>query len=265
MARDQEECVSIDRSRVGDGVAVVYLSRERSLNALNRALLEQLVAALKSLAQEKVPVVILTGKGRAFSAGVDLRDAQSIFQDNDAGDVASHINLLESYPGVTIGAINGFAFTGGFELALGCDILLGSENTVFADTHTKFGIHPSWGLSQKLSKIIGPSRARMVSLTGRRVDAATALSWGLVAEVHPAEELLGAALQMAAEINRNHPRMVKKVKKLCHDGWHLPLGQGREMEIRSAKQYASSMTMEDFMEIQRFIASRSKGRPRSKL
>jgi len=124
-----------------------------------------------------------------------------------------------------------FAITGGFELALGCDILIASERASFADTHCKWGIHPAWGLSQKLPKIIGPSRARLLSFTGRRVDGATAAAWGLVAEVVPHNELVPTCLTIAKEIVDNHPRLVYRFKKLSKDGFNMSLGAGRDMEV----------------------------------
>lgn len=151
------------------------------------------------------------------------------------------LKALEQFPGVTIGAVNGyvcfcacrsvrvavwagsqhhilarFAFTGGFELALGCDILVASTDAVFADTHCKFGIHPSWGLSQKLPRIIGPSRARLVSFTGRRIDAATAGKWGLVASVVKPAELLTEAVQVCSRVWPSLRCSPTKGRAMCH-------------------------------------------------
>ena len=139
-------------------VALVTLNRPDALNALNRALRAEIVSVFNELAQNKeVRAVVLTGAGRAFTAGIDLKEAgQTGFalgadEDSKSIDMA---RALRDYPWPIIGAINGFAITGGFELALMCDVLLASEHAKFADTHARVGIVPGWGLSQKLYKAL---------------------------------------------------------------------------------------------------------------
>ncbi|KAK6160974.1 hypothetical protein DH2020_004355 [Rehmannia glutinosa] len=174
--------------REPNGVAYLIINRPKSLNSLTRSMMEDLAAAIKSLASDNsVRVIILTGSGRAFCSGVDLTAAEDVFKGN--------VKDLCRKP--IIGAINGFAITAGFEIALACDLLVASKEAKFMDTHARFGIFPSWGLSQKLSRIIGPSRAREVSLAAVPITAEQAEKWGLVNHVVEKNELLQKARQIA--------------------------------------------------------------------
>ena len=139
-------------------------------------------------------VLILTGAGKAFCAGLDLKElgsGQAALGGGENGVTARDpVAALARFSGPVIGAINGAAVTGGFELALACDVLLASPQARFADTHARVGIAPGWGLSQRLSRAIGIYRAREISLTGNWVSAEQAAAWGFVNRVVPAEELL---------------------------------------------------------------------------
>src|SRR5690606_31631575 len=142
-----------------------------------------------------VRVMILTGADPAFCAGLDLKELGSsgLSADPDATPLP-----FGSLTKPLLGAINGAAVTGGFELALGCDLLIASERARFADTHARVGVMPGWGLTVLLPQAIGIRRARQMSFTGNYVDAATALAWGLVNEVVPHETLLDRARAIAA-------------------------------------------------------------------
>jgi enoyl-CoA hydratase len=175
-----EDLLLVTRS---EGVATVTLNRPDKLNALSRDLRRSLFETFGELAgDETVAVVILTGRGRAFSAGLDLRELSGESAAADpSGDVAAGadvVNAIETCPKPVIGAINGFAITGGFELALACDVLIASDEARFADTHARVGILPGWGLSVKLARLVGIHRAKELSLTGNYLDAATACAWG---------------------------------------------------------------------------------------
>ncbi|HEX4846857.1 MAG TPA: enoyl-CoA hydratase, partial [Novosphingobium sp.] len=170
-------------------VAVVTLNRPEAMNALSRGLRAQLAQVMVELdAEERIRAVVLTGAGtRAFTAGLDLKElgsgAASLGAATDQEATSNPVKAIETCRKPVIGAINGVAITGGFELALACDILIASENARFADTHARVGIMPGWGLSQKLSRMIGISRAKELSLTGNFIDAQTACAWGLVNRV----------------------------------------------------------------------------------
>lgn len=134
-----------------------------------------------------------------------------------------------------IGAINGVAITGGFEVALACDILIGSTNARFADTHARVGILSGWGLSQKLSRILGPSRAKQLSLTGNFIDADTACRWGLINHVVAPDDLLPTAIALAEDIASVNPAMISAYQRLINDGYALPYGEALALEARVSK------------------------------
>ncbi len=226
---------------VADGVAVVTLNRPEAMNALSRALRAELAQVMVEMdGRADVRAVVLTGAGtRAFSAGLDLKELGS--GEAALGDAtatapdANPVRAVEQCRKPVIGAINGVAITGGFELALACDVLLGSENARFADTHARVGIMPGWGLSQKLSRLIGVSRAKELSFTGNFLDAATAERWGLLNRVVPAGELLPAARRLAADMASIDPAFLAAYKALIDDGFALPFGEALALETERSR------------------------------
>jgi enoyl-CoA hydratase len=143
-----------------------------------------------------------------------------------------------------IGAINGVAITGGFEVALACDVLLCSTNARFADTHARVGITPGWGLSQKLSRCIGPYRAKELSLTGNFLSAQQAYDWGLVNRVVAPEELMPAALQLASQMADIDGDMLVTYKAMIDDGYDLPMGEGLTLEHERSLVHNREVTPE---------------------
>lgn len=225
-----------------DGVALLTLNRPDALNALSMALREALVQALQSLAADPATrVVVLTGAGRAFCAGLDLKElGQGGLP--PAGPHNDPVAALHALPQPVIGALNGAAVTGGLELALACDILLASRQARLADTHARIGILPGWGLSQKLSRLVGRSRAMEMSMSGNFVDADTAERWGLVNRVLAPEALLPAALALAQDIASADPTTVAAYKRVIDDGHHLPLGEALALEAQRNRDWAASLT-----------------------
>ncbi len=218
-----------------EGVATVTLNRPESRNALSRALRREIAETFASLAADAdVGAIVLTGAGPAFSAGIDLKELSSEGPaEGGAGELPAFedpVHAMEDCPKPIIGAINGFAITGGFELALGCDVLIGSPDARFADTHARVGILPGWGLSQKLPRLIGIHRAKLVSLTGNFVDAETAERWGLLAEIVPAAELVARAQGIARDMLSCVPEAVLGYKKLIDEGFAMAYGPSRQHE-----------------------------------
>lgn len=254
-----DEIVLVER----DGaVALVTLNRPDALNALSRALRAEIVRVFSELAtDDEIRAVVLTGAGRAFTAGVDLKEAGEtgfalgVDEDSKAIDLAT---ALHSYPWPIIGAINGFAITGGFELALMADVLLASENAKFADTHARVGIMPGWGLSQKLSRLIGTSRAKELSFTGNFLDAETAAAWGLVNRVYPADELVPAAMKLAHEMTSCDPVLLRGYKKVIDDGFAATFGDGMRMEVKRSAEHAASVTAEAVEEARKQVTARGR-------
>jgi enoyl-CoA hydratase len=224
-----------------DGTAVLTLDRPEAMNALSRALRAALHEAVEALAADpSVRVLVLTGAGRAFTAGLDLKelgsDAGGLGAANATEPAENPVLAILRCPKPVIGAINGVAITGGFEVALACDVLIASTAARFADTHARVGILPGWGLSQRLSRIIGLSRAKELSFTGNFLDAQTALAWGLVNRVVEPEALMPAALALAADMASIPPETLTAYKALIDDGYRMPLGEAlaREHELSSA-------------------------------
>ncbi len=230
-----------------DGVATVTLNRPESLNALNRALRARLATAFRELNEDGATrVVVFTGAGRAFCAGIDLRELGSgesrVGQPRDpAYDPTA---AMAAFRGPIIGAINGAAVTGGFELALGCDLLIASTAARFADTHGRVGVHPAWGLSQKLSRLIGIGRAKEMSLTGNFVDAATAERWGLVNRVVEPDALLPSCLALARDMLSLDPAMLVAYKRVIDEGYALGFGDAMALEARVAQAFNAAVSPE---------------------
>ncbi|MDO9368304.1 MAG: enoyl-CoA hydratase [Sphingopyxis sp.] len=250
-----------------DAVATVILNRPEAMNALSRALRRDLSAALRSLAtDDRIRAIVLTGAGeRAFTAGLDLKelgaDTGNLGAANAIDADENPVKAVELCPQPLIGAINGVAITGGFEVALACDIRIASTNARFADTHARVGVMPGWGLSQKLSRLIGIGRAKELSLTGNFIDAETACAWGLVNRVVSPEALLPAAQALARDIASADPGMVRAYKALIDDGYALPFGDA--MALEAARSSAANRSVSaDEVEARR-IAVMERGRERA--
>ena len=210
-----------------EGYAIVTLNRPDEMNALSRELRSDFVAVFDNCADDdNIRVIILTGNGRAFCAGFDLKELASTTEP-DASQEADNIiaRAMERFEGPIIGAINGHAITGGFEMALACDILIASENARFADTHARVGMLPGWGLSQKLPRMIGLSRAKEISFTGAPVFAQQAYEWGLVNHVLEQHELLPRAIEMAENMCACVPHVLKQYKPLIDQGYAMPYNE----------------------------------------
>lgn len=220
------------------GIALVTLNRPASMNALSAALCQQLASAMRDLSTDGTRVVILTGAGRAFCAGVDLKE---VSETSIASIGRAVLQELEAFPGAIIGAINGVAVTGGFEIALACDVLVAAETARFADTHGLVGFLPDWGLSQKLSRVVGLYRAKDISLTGRYVSAHEAHQLGIVSEVVPADQLLEAAMMKAKAMLANQPGMLEALKSLMNAGYDLPFGAAKEEEHKRASSWNNAV------------------------
>ncbi|MBV9510443.1 MAG: enoyl-CoA hydratase [Caulobacteraceae bacterium] len=237
--------VNIER---GEAIAVLTLNRPEAMNALSRDLQHQLADAIVEVdADPAVRVIILTGAGeRAFSAGLDLKEvaAYGLAMGPDGVRGKDPVKTLATCRTPVIGAVNGVAITGGFELALTCDILIASSNARFADTHVRVGVTPGWGLSQRLSRAIGISRAKEMSLSGNYIDAQTALAWGLVNRVVAPAELLSAARTLAADIASCDGDMVLRYKTLIDDGFDLPFGEAMALELQRSKADNAKVTAE---------------------
>lgn len=213
---------------VVDRIATITLNRPEARNAINGDLLEQLAAtAVRLDADDDVDVLVITGADPAFCAGLDLKAVGSGDQRllGSRPTPGQPINERGPFPGIRkplIGAVNGAAVTGGLEIALHCDFLVASERARFADTHARVGLQPWWGLSVLLPQAVGLRRARELSATGNFLDAATALTWGLVNHVVPHEDLLPTAQALARDVVSNDQPAVRRLLQTYEEGSLLP-------------------------------------------
>jgi enoyl-CoA hydratase len=238
-----DEIIMVDQS---DGIAVVTLNRPQALNALNRELRCAIGDTFRTLqADGNVGVAILTGAGRAFCAGVDLKELATAAS-NPLDDSATAMRgALEAFDRPLIGAINGFAITGGFELALMCDLLIASPEARFADTHARVGVVPGWGLSQRLARWIGIGRAKELSFTGNYLTAEQAERWGLVNRIVPADTLVPSCRALARDMLSCDGGVVSEIKRLIDTGYAGTLREGLRIEDEAAQAHIRSMSRAD--------------------
>lgn len=214
------------------GILVLTLNRPEKLNALSRTLLEQLATRLDEAAGDtRVGVVVLTGAGRAFSAGADIKDMleRGTSSYTDPGRLAAW-NRVENFPKPLFGAINGYALGGGLELALLCDILIASDAASFGFPEINIASFPGDGGSQRLPRLVGRSFAMQMILTGERISAALAERKGLVSEVVAAEQLLPRALELAGLIAGKSSAITPYAKQAVRAADELPLADGLRLE-----------------------------------
>ncbi len=228
-----------------EGYAVVTLNRPEVMNALSPDLIADLCAAFRQLQGETdIRAVVLTGAGRAFCAGLDLK---ALAAGEGMGEFEIHgehdlVSAMADFSRPIIVAVNGVAATGGFELALMGDILIAADTARFADTHCRVGLAPGWGLSQKLARIIGPSRAREAHFSGNFISAEQADAWGLVSRVVEPGQLMDACRRLATEIAGCVPEAVVIYKQLVNDGLEMDLGAGLAMERNLMPHFNNSVS-----------------------
>ena len=220
---------------VSDRIATITLDRQQALNSFDR---EQYAAFAQACAQFKDDddawVAIITGAGdRAFSAGADLRDMIPAMMDEPSKErfeLAPTImrGMYISKP--LIAAINGYAFGGGLEVALACDLRIASTNAQMGQPEVGLGLLPGWGGTQRLPRLLGESRAMEIMLTGDPLSAERALEIGLVHKVVEPDELIGAARAMAERICRNGPLAVRACKSAAVRGMQTSLDEGLRIE-----------------------------------
>ncbi|WP_439540620.1 enoyl-CoA hydratase [Sphingomonas sp.] len=235
-----------------NGYAVITLNRPDALNALSQPLVARLAEALEMLETDsRVRGLIVTGSGRAFCAGMDIKELQDPNGPLNrpgglwADGLLNPILRLRHFSKPTIAAVNGAAVTGGFELALACDLIVASSTARFADTHARVGIIPGGGLSQHLSRVIGIHRAKELHLTGNFLSAEQADRWGLVNRVVAPEELLPVSESLMRDMLGIEQAMLVSYKRLIDGGYAMGFGAALAEEARTAKVEANRNRAED--------------------
>jgi enoyl-CoA hydratase len=232
---------------VSDRIGTVTMNRPDARNALNAELRAALPRALSAMdADDDVDVIILTGTDPAFCAGLDLKELGSGGNRLDGGARSASVEddpvVTKPWPELTkpvIGAVNGVAITGGFELALNCSFLIASENARFADTHSRVGVMPGWGLTVLLPQAVGVRKAREMSTTGNFLPAHEALLFGLVNHVVPHDELIPFTREIARDIIGNDQRGVRRMLETYAATTGTTVDDGWKVERRMAMEWQS--------------------------
>lgn len=202
--------------QIDDRVATLTVNRPSRLNALDTGTLEELGEAIRTAEEDAVRCLVLRGAGEeAFIAGADIAELQdmSVSEAQRYADLGQEVTRsLETFPGPTIASIGGYAFGGGLELALACDLRVAAEGSLMGQTELDIGLMPGWGATQRLPPLVGDELARRLIYFSERVDATDALEYGLVGEVVAASELDEAVAQMAATL-ADRPRHALRASK----------------------------------------------------
>lgn len=228
------EYIKVEKKGEGDKVAVITLNRPKALNALCDGLMREISKALEELEVDtSVACYILTGSGRAFAAGADIKEMQpNEFAGVFGGNFLSHWNRLTTTTKPIIAAVNGFALGGGCEIAMMCDIIYASEKASFGQPEILLGTIPGAGGTQRLPRAVGKSLAMEMVLTGDRITAQQALDFGLVSKVCPPETLLDEALKTADKIASNSKLINQMAKEAVNAAYELTLAEGNRLEKR---------------------------------
>lgn len=226
----------------------IILNRPDDMNAMSPALIEDLDLAVTALAADsRVRCVAITGQGRAFSAGGDLK---SFRERVGGGDLAAfHAGLrraqevfrrIETLPCPVIAAVNGYAVAGGLELVLSCDLVIAAASAKMGDGHAKFGVIPGGGASARLPRKLPIALAKQLFFTAALVPAETMRMWGLVNEVVPDDELKAAVTRLAEQIGRASPLTLRTIKRLVDQSLDVSLEDALEAELVAFESYAGS-------------------------
>ena len=222
------------------GIGKIVLNRPKVMNALNREMLLELKKALKQAGRDKeIAVVVITGAGRAFSAGVDLGFLGAQNPSNGrVGGVLDRpargvIEAIQEMPKAVIAAVNGHCYAGALEIALACDLIVASEDALFGDTHVRWGLRPSWGMSARLPLAVGYMKAKELSFTAKVITAREAEAIGLVNVVVAADKMEAAVKEWARNIMSNSLDAVAAYKRLYNDALAKAGKEGLRAESNS--------------------------------
>jgi enoyl-CoA hydratase len=229
------------------GLATVTMNRPVVLNAITTTMLAELKQAIDNAGQDpEIGVVVLTGMGRAFSAGVDLKALGKLRLENGAiGPILDDparalIKSIQTIPKVVIAKVNGFCFTGALELALACDLMIVAEEAKLGDTHAKWGLRPTWGMSARLPQAVGPRKARELSFTADTFTGRDAAAWGIANRAVPLTELDTTVQTFVDKILANSRDSLAAYKVLYNQGSGRTVGEAVTFEETSVFPIADS-------------------------
>jgi len=230
-------------------IAVITLNRPDALNALSKGLLEELDNALEEIRKDdKIRSVVITGAGRAFSAGFDLSESGSV----EEAEMRARMELgqrvfdkIETFDKPVIAAINGYALGGGLEMAAACDMRIASEKASLGNTEVNLGLIPSWGGCVRIPKLIGRAKAAEIILMGERFDAKEAERLGLVNKVVSPDELKSTAMYLAGQLAAKAPIAMRIAKNILSKAMEISMEEGNKMMVEGG---VTCMKSEDIIE-----------------
>jgi enoyl-CoA hydratase len=215
-------------------IGLLQLNRPKALNALCADLMTELADAVQRFNQDpSIACLILTGSQRAFAAGADIKEMQNkTFSGVCMGNFLSNWTSLAESKKPVIAAVNGFALGGGCEIAMMCDIIIAGEKAEFGQPEIVIGTIPGAGGTQRLTRVVGKSKAMEMVLTGDRISAKEAQLYGLVSAIHPPEQLVDEAVKLAERIARHSKLVVQLAKEAVNSAYETTLDQGVKFERR---------------------------------
>lgn len=232
--------------------AWIYLNRPKDMNSLTSTMLIELEDVLNKVKNDNnVRVVVLSGKGKAFCAGADLKGVRQYMNDEKSQEfgffdyLERTFGLLEHYPKPVIAAINGLALAGGLEIAMTADLIIATESAKLGDAHSNFGVFPGAGGAVKLPRRIGANRAKYLLFTGDFLTAAELKDFGLVNQVVPDNELETAVQALADRLSDKSPLVLRRMKEVVRDGLEQPLDIALRHELLVLKDHMQSYDMKE--------------------
>ena len=233
-----------------EGIATITLNRPEALNAFSKEVIEEVLNAIEDIkADENVRVVILTGAGeKAFSAGADIKAMKGMnaLKARELSLMGEKLCLaLENLGKPVIAAINGYALGGGLEVAMACDIRIASENARMGQTEINIGLIPGWGGTQRLTRLVGATKAKELIFTGKMIDAKTAEQIGLVNMVVPQSNFRETVRQFALELAQKAPVALKIAKALINKGAETSLDVALALEREGFGVVASTEDLQE--------------------
>ena len=233
-----------------EGIATITINRPEALNAFSAEVVSEILQALEDVkADESVRVVVLTGAGeKAFSAGADIKAMKGMnaLKARELSQMGERLcSALENLEKPVIAAINGYALGGGLEVAMACDIRLASENARMGQTEINIGLIPGWGGTQRLTRLIGATKAKELIFTGKMIDAKTAEQLGLVNMVVPQDKFRETVRQFALELAQKAPVALKVAKALINKGAEISLDAAIALEREGFGVVASTEDLQE--------------------
>ncbi len=220
---------------IEDGIGFITLNRPKQLNALNRQMVSEIVSAMEAFDRNpQVKIILLSGKGKAFSAGADI--------DEMANDNPISMELMNQFADwdrlslikkPIVGAVKGFVLGGGFELALSCDLLIAASDVQFSFPEVNLGVMPGAGGTQRLTKLVGKTKALEWILTAEKINADTALKYGIINKIVASELLMEEAVEFAKKIAVQPPLAVRMIKESVNKAVDYSLYEGMQYERKN--------------------------------